>query len=179
MWRPGAASYVNQSGNGCMGVSISSSGFSRTAVGTTLVWLVCYRLWWAYILCFGCRGKPCSNRCRLARVFLGCVLYRLCTLLCIRGGGCVPGLAVGCALTVIYRKRECWLVFLSASSCVFAIFAAVRWRIHSRLCLVGMVCNVDMLMLWRRAWWWCASRVCRLDWYHISCSVSAAFSVMS
>ncbi len=170
--------YVNQSGNGCRRISIPPSGFSRTAVGTTLVWLVCSRLWWAYILCFGCRGKP-SNRCRLARVFLGCVLYRLlCTLLCICGGGFVPGLAVGCALTVIYRKREFWLVFLSASSCVFAIFATVRWHIHSLLCLEGMVSNVDMSMLWRRAWWWCARRVCRLDWYHMSCLVSAAFSAV-
>ncbi len=136
--RPEAASYVNQSGKGCTGTNIPPSGFSRKSMCATLVRLVCPRLWWAYKLCFGCQGIPCSNHCRLARVFPGCVLYRLCTLLCMCGGGCVPGLAVGCALTgFIYRKRECWLVFLSASSCVFAIFAAVRCRIHARLCLEG------------------------------------------
>ena len=66
-------------------------------------------------------------------------------------GRCVPGLAVGGALTgFIYRKRECWLDFFSDSSCVFASFAAVRCRIHSRFCLEGMVYNIGMFMLWRR-----------------------------
>ena len=66
-------------------------------------------------------------------------------------GRCVPGLAVGGALTgIIYRKRECWLVFNSVSSCVFANFAAVRCRINSRFCLGGMVCSIVVLMLWRR-----------------------------
>ena len=69
---------------------------------------------------------------------------------------CVPGLAVGVALTgFMYGKRECWLVFISV--------AAVRCRIHSSFCLEGMVCSVDLSMLWRRKWSWCASRVCQLD----------------
>ena len=79
-------------------------------------------------------------------------------------GRCVPGLAVGIALTgFIYGMRECWLVFISVNSCVLANLAAVRCRIHSGFCLEGMVCIVDVSMLWRRKWSWCASRVCRLD----------------
>jgi hypothetical protein len=67
-------------------------------------------------------------------------------------GRSAPGVAVvGGALTgIIYQKRECWLVFNSVSSCVFANFATVRCRIHSRFCLEGMVCSIVVLMLWRR-----------------------------
>ena len=94
-------------------------------------------------------------------------------------GRSAPGVAVGGALTgIIYQKRECWLVFNSVSSCVFANFAAVRCRIHSCFCLEGMVCSVVVLMLWRRKWSWCASRVYRLNWYHSSCSVRAVFSAL-
>jgi hypothetical protein len=102
-----------------------------------------------------------------------------CGLFSFSPGRCVPGLAVGGALTgFIYWKRECWLVFISVNSCVLANFAAVRCRIHSCFCLEGMVCSVDVPMLWRRKWSWCASRVCQLDWYHSSCSASAASSAL-
>jgi len=80
LWRPGAASYGNQSGNGCMGISIPPAGFSRTAVGATLIRLVCPWLWWSYRSIGGCLGIPWSVRCHRSGVFPGLNLHRRCTL---------------------------------------------------------------------------------------------------
>jgi hypothetical protein len=37
---PEAALYVNQSGKKCMGTNIPPSGFSRTSVVVSIVWLI-------------------------------------------------------------------------------------------------------------------------------------------
>jgi hypothetical protein len=103
-------------------------------------------------------GSGLSVVCGMCVILLGLCSHRFGVFLpCCFGlfgfslGRSAPGVAVGGALTgVIYRKMEYWLVFNSVSYCVFANFAAVRCRIHSRFCLEGMVCSIIVSMLWRR-----------------------------